>query len=105
MNTEKKAVVLSSGGLDSTTVLAMAADQGYAIYSLSFAYGQRHAFELRAAENVARAMKAARHLVARVDLKPIGGSALTDDIAVPKDRSEAHMAADIPVTYVPARNT
>lgn len=105
MNKEKKAVVLSSGGLDSTTVLAMAADQGYALYSLSFDYGQRHEFELRAARKVAKALGVKRHLVTRVDLKPIGGSALTDDIAVPKDRSEAHMAAEIPVTYVPARNT
>lgn len=101
----KKAVVLSSGGLDSTTVLAMAADQGFEIYSLSFAYGQRHDFELQAAEKVAAAMEIKRHLIARVDLGSVGGSALTDDIAVPKSRSESHMAAEIPVTYVPARNT
>jgi 7-cyano-7-deazaguanine synthase len=101
----KKAVALSSGGLDSSTVLAMAADQGFAIYSLSFDYGQRHACEIRAAEKVARAAGAERHLVTRVDLKPIGGSALTDDIAVPKARSESLMAQAIPVTYVPARNT
>ena len=101
----KKAVVLSSGGLDSSTVLAMAADQGYATYSLSFDYGQRHACEIRAAEKVAAAAGAERHLVTRVDLKPIGGSALTDDIAVPKARSESLMARAIPVTYVPARNT
>ncbi len=99
------AVVLSSGGLDSSTVLAMAADQGFAIYSLSFDYGQRHACELRAAEKVAAAAGAQRHLVTRVDLRPIGGSALTDDIAVPKARSESLMARAIPVTYVPARNT
>ncbi|WP_372682420.1 7-cyano-7-deazaguanine synthase QueC [Desulfosarcina sp.] len=101
----KKALVLSSGGLDSSTALAMAADQGFAIYSLSFDYGQRHACEIRAAEKVARAAGAKRHLVTRVDLKPIGGSALTDDIAVPKARSESLMARAIPVTYVPARNT
>jgi 7-cyano-7-deazaguanine synthase len=101
----KKAIVLSSGGLDSTTVLAMAADQGFELYSLSFEYGQRHAFELQAAEKVAAAMNVKRHLVTRVDLKPIGGSALTDNIAVPKARTEAHMAEAIPVTYVPARNT
>ena len=105
MNEIKKAVVLSSGGLDSTTVLAMAADQGFEIYSLSFAYGQRHDFELKAADKVAAAMGIKRHLIARVDLGSVGGSALTDDIAVPKSRSESTMAAEIPVTYVPARNT
>jgi 7-cyano-7-deazaguanine synthase len=105
MNELKKAVVLSSGGLDSTTVLAMAADQGFEIYSLSFAYGQRHDFELQAAKKVAAAMGIKRHLIARVDLGSVGGSALTDDIAVPKSRSESHMASEIPVTYVPARNT
>jgi 7-cyano-7-deazaguanine synthase len=98
-------VVLTSGGLDSSTVLAMAADQEFAIYSLSFDYGQRHVCELRAAEKVAAAAGAERHLVTQVDLKPIGGSALTDDIAVPKARSESLMAQAIPVTYVPARNT
>ncbi len=101
----KKAVVLTSGGLDSTTVLAMAKHRGYVLYSLSFDYGQRHETELRAAEKVAAAMGVERHLVTRVDLKPVGGSALTDDIAVPKKRSETQMSASIPVTYVPARNT
>ena len=101
----KRAIVLSSGGLDSTTVLAMAADQGFDVYSLSFSYGQRHLFELQAAATVAAAMGVKRHLVTQVDLKTIGGSALTDDIAVPKDRSESHMADEIPITYVPARNT
>ena len=104
-NKKKKAVVLSSGGLDSTTVLAIARSRGYALYSLSFAYGQRHDFELEAASKVAAALAVERHLVTRIDLKPIGGSALTDDIAVPKGRSEDHMATEIPVTYVPARNT
>jgi 7-cyano-7-deazaguanine synthase len=105
MNKDNKAVVLSSGGLDSTTVLAMVVDQGYDVYSLSFEYGQRHDFELRAAEKVAAAMGVTRHLITRVDLKAIGGSALTDDIQVPKGRSESSMAEAIPVTYVPARNT
>ncbi len=100
-----KAVVLTSGGLDSTTVLALARSQGYTLYGLSFAYGQRHDFELQAAAKVAAALEVERHLVTRIDLKPIGGSALTDAIAVPKARSETHMAAEIPVTYVPARNT
>ena len=104
-NKKKKAVVLSSGGLDSTTVLAIARSRGYALYSLSFAYGQRHEFELEAAAKVAAALAVERHLVTRIDLKPIGGSALTDNIAVPKGRSENHMATEIPVTYVPARNT
>ena len=105
MTKKKNAIVLASGGLDSTTVLAMAADQGFDLYSLSFSYGQRHLFELQAAEKVAAAMGVKRHLVTRVDLRTVGGSALTDDIAVPKDRSESHMADEIPVTYVPARNT
>ncbi|PIE68135.1 MAG: 7-cyano-7-deazaguanine synthase QueC [Deltaproteobacteria bacterium] len=105
MNTNKRAIVLSSGGLDSTTTLAMAAEQGFEIYSLSFAYGQRHLFELKAAEKVAAAMGVKRHIVSRVDLKPVGGSSLTDDIAVPKGRNQRHMDEVIPVTYVPARNT
>ena len=105
MNTKKRAIVLSSGGLDSTTVLAMAADQGFELFSISFSYGQRHQYELQAAERVAAAMDVKRHMVLQVDLKSVGGSALTDDIAVPKERSEAHMASEIPVTYVPARNT
>ena len=105
MNNSKVAVVLSSGGLDSTTVLAMAKSQGYELTSLSFFYGQRHAFELQAAEKVAVMIGVKRHLVTHVDLKPIGGSALTDDIDVPKARSESHMAEAIPATYVPARNT
>ncbi len=105
MSHKKKAVVLSSGGLDSTTVLAMVRNQGYESYSLSFFYGQRHDFELQAAKKIALCMGVKWHLVSRVDLKPIGGSALTDNIAVPKDRGEAQMADAIPVTYVPARNT
>ena len=105
MNDNKKAVVLSSGGIDSTTAMAIAADSGYDLYSLSFFYGQRHAFELKAAESVGRFFSVKKHLVLNLDFRPIGGSALTDDIEVPKLRNEKDMAADIPVTYVPARNT
>ena len=101
----KKAVVLSSGGLDSTTVLAMVRDQAFDIFSLSFSYGQRHDFELEAAKKIAAAMQVEQHLVTRIDLGPIGGSALTDDIPVPKARRHGQMANEIPVTYVPARNT
>jgi len=105
MITQKKAVILSSGGLDSTTVMAIAKHAGFAIYSLSFDYGQRHSFELEAARNIAAAFKAKEHLVINLDLQKIGGSALTDKIEVPKDRTEKSMAKEIPVTYVPARNT
>jgi len=101
----KKAIILSSGGLDSTTAMAIAKSKGFDLYSLSFFYGQRHHFELIAAEKVAKVMDVIRHLVLNVDLSPIGGSALTDDIAVPKGRDESQIAAEIPVTYVPARNT
>ena len=97
----KKAVVLLSGGLDSATVLAMAREQGYACYALSFDYGQRHGAELQAAARVASALGAAEHKVIKLDLAGIGGSALTDAaIAVPEQPGEG-----IPVTYVPARNT
>lgn len=100
------AVVLSSGGLDSTTCLAVARADGFApLYSLSFDYGQRHRFELDAARRIARAMQAAEHRVISIDLRQFGGSALTADIEVPRDRDEAAMGADIPITYVPARNT
>ena len=105
MDFRKKAVVLSSGGIDSTTAMAIAADMGFDLYSLSFFYGQRHAFELKAAESVGRFFKVAKHLLLDVDLRQIGGSALTDDIDVPKSRKESDMATNIPVTYVPARNT
>ena len=105
MKNNKSAVVLTSGGLDSTTVLAMARRDAFDLYSLSFAYGQRHDFELQAARQVAAALGVKGHLVTRIDLKSIGGSALTDDIQIPKARSEARMAEEIPVTYVPARNT
>src|SRR6476646_3283248 len=102
----KRAVVLLSGGLDSATVLAMARADGFACHALSFRYGQRHAVELDAAAEVARALGAVEHRVATVDLGWIGGSALTaSEIAVPKDRSVETMGAgDIPITYVPARN-
>lgn len=101
---EKKAVVLLSGGLDSTTVLAIARDRGFACHCLSFAYGQRQRVELDRAARVAAEMGAARHLVLRLDLDRIGGSALTDhDIDVPLDRGGAEMR-DIPATYVPGRN-
>jgi 7-cyano-7-deazaguanine synthase len=105
MNENKRAVVLSSGGIDSTTVMAIAMDEGYDLYSLSFFYGQRHAFELKAAEKVAEVFKVKRHMTINLDLGRVGGSALTDNIEVPKSRDEKIMASSIPVTYVPARNT
>jgi len=103
--TRKKAVVLSSGGLDSTTVMAIAKSEGYEIYSLSFRYGQRHSVELAAARKIAKVFGAREHLILDIDLSIIGGSALTDDIDVPKNREEEAMHREIPVTYVPARNT
>ena len=105
MSPAKKAVVLSSGGIDSTTAMAIAKHEGYKIYSLSFFYGQRHAFELEAAQKVANAIGITEHHVINIDLKKIGGSSLTDDIDVPKDRDEQKMIREIPITYVPARNT
>ncbi len=105
MDEKKKAVVLSSGGLDSTTVMAIARYEGFEIFSLSFFYGQRHAFELEASKKVAGAFGVKKHLVVDMDLTKIGGSALTAQIDVPKKRSALEMAGEIPVTYVPARNT
>jgi 7-cyano-7-deazaguanine synthase len=105
MTSAKKAVVLLSGGLDSTTVLAMVRDQGYQPYALSFRYGQRHSIELDAASEVAAALGTDRHIIADIDLRSFGGSALTADIEVPKNRPADEMESDIPVTYVPARNT
>lgn len=100
------AIILTSGGLDSTTCLAIAKDEGYEpLYSMTFDYGQRHRFELDAARNVAQQMGVAEHRVVKIDLRQFGKSALTADIAVPKDRDETAMAGDIPITYVPARNT
>jgi len=102
---KKKAVVLLSGGLDSATCVAIAQDKGYEVYALSFRYGQRHSVELEAADRIAKHLGVAEHKTAEIDLTLFGGSALTDDIDVPKDRDEGEMEADIPVTYVPARNT
>jgi len=100
-----KAVVLLSGGLDSTTVLAIARSQGYDCSCLSFHYGQRQSIELDRAAQVAKAFSASRHLVLRLDLDKIGGSALTGSIEVPKGQDIEHMGETVPVTYVPARNT
>lgn len=100
-----RAVVLLSGGLDSATTLAIARSEGYECYALSFEYGQRHARELDSARVVAAALGAKEHLVLRLDLRAIGGSALTADIEVPKGRSPDAIAAGVPITYVPARNT
>lgn len=99
------AVLLLSGGLDSATVLAWATRAGYAVYALSFRYGQRHQLELERARALAARWNVARHIVCDIDLRPFGGSALTGDIDVPKDRDAQTMATGIPVTYVPARNT
>lgn len=101
----RPAVVLLSGGLDSATVLAIAAREGYAPHAISFRYGQRHAVELQCAARVAAALGARRHVVVEFDLRTFGGSALTADLEVPKDRSAGEMSHGIPVTYVPARNT
>ena len=102
---ERRAVVLLSGGLDSSTVLAMAHQQGFSPYALSFRYGQRHSVELDAAARVAASLGVVEHIVADIDLRPFGGSALTADIAVPRHGDVAELGSDIPVTYVPARNT
>ena len=101
----RPAVVLLSGGLDSSTVLALAREQGFEPYALSFRYGQRHIQELAAAEAVARTQGAVKHVIAQIDLREFGGSALTADIDVPKGRSTDDMSHGIPITYVPARNT
>jgi 7-cyano-7-deazaguanine synthase len=101
----RRAVVLLSGGLDSATALAIARVEGFDTYALSFDYGQRHDRELDSARRVAAALGAKEHLVLRLDLRAIGGSALTADIPVPKGRSLEAMGSGIPVTYVPARNT
>ena len=101
----KKAVLLLSGGLDSATVLALAREQGFEVYGLSFRYGQRHVGELNAARAVANAGGVKEHKIADIDLRLFGGSALTSDIAVPKARNEQEIGQGIPITYVPARNT
>lgn len=102
---EKPAVVLLSGGVDSATAAAIAKQAGFAIHALSFRYGQRHGCEIEAARRVANFLSANSHLVIDFDLRAIGGSALTDQIEVPKSRSSAEISHGIPVTYVPARNT
>ena len=105
MNHKRKAVILLSGGLDSATTLAIARAEGFAPYALSFRYGQRHALEIAAAERVAAHLGVLEHKTATIDLRLFGGSALTDDIAVPKKRDADAISQGIPITYVPARNT
>ena len=106
MDSKKKAVVLSSGGVDSTTVMAITKQEGFEIFSLSFFYKQRHSFEIEAAKKVADVMGVKKHLIIDIDLKKIGGSALTDNnLDVPKYSNAGRMPDEIPVTYVPARNT
>ncbi len=101
----KKAVVLLSGGIDSSTTLALARRDGYESFALTVDYGQRHRLELEAAGRIAHSLGAAGHLTVRVDLRAFGGSALTADMAVPKSREASRMSSEIPSTYVPARNT
>ena len=100
----KKAVILLSGGLDSTTCLALAKDQGFELFALTVNYGQRHDFELQSAKKTAQVFGVQKHSIIHIDLAQFGGSALTDQIEVPKDRDESDMT-EIPITYVPARNT
>lgn len=100
-----RAVVLLSGGLDSATALAITRAEGYETYALTFRYGQRHAVEVEAARRLAQHLGATQHLIAEIDLRLWGGSALTSDVAVPRDRDPDAMAHGIPITYVPARNT
>jgi 7-cyano-7-deazaguanine synthase len=100
-----KAVLLLSGGLDSTTLLASAIDQGFDVYAMTFRYGQRHASEIEAARRVAAHFPVRDHVIVDIDLRTFGGSALTSDVPVPKDRATSEMTAGIPITYVPARNT
>ena len=105
VNKTKRAVVLLSGGIDSTTTLAIAIAEGHETYALSLEYGQRHQIEIQAAQRVAASLRAKEHRIVKIDLCVFGGSALTDDIGVPKQRSETDIAREIPITYVPARNT
>jgi len=102
---QPRAIILLSGGLDSTTCLAMAKQQGFACYALSFRYGQRHTLELQAAQRVAQQGQVEEHVIADIDLRLFGGSALTDELEVPKDRPLEQMEESVPITYVPARNT
>ncbi len=104
-NKTKKAVVLLSGGLDSSTTLAIACAEGYDVYAMSFRYGQRNRMELVSAENIAKSLGAKQHKIIDINLRLFGASALTADIDVPKSRTETDMSANIPITYVPARNT
>src|SRR5512143_68429 len=105
MKQKEKAVVLLSGGLDSTTALAVARSAGYELYAMSFRYGQRHTLEIESASRVAIALGVEKHLIVDFDLRTIGGSALTAQIDVPKDRRAEEFGLGIPITYVPARNT
>ena len=105
MTEKRNAVILLSGGLDSATTAAIALDSGFHLHALSFDYGQRHAIEIEASRRVAAALEIDAHAVVEIDLRQFGGSALTGDGEVPKGRDPEHMAAEIPVTYVPARNT
>jgi 7-cyano-7-deazaguanine synthase len=105
MQAKPKAVVLLSGGLDSTTTLAIARSEGFETYALTFRYGQRHEVEIEAARRVAAYLGVVRHLIVPIDLRPFGSSALTSDLAVPKARSLEAIGTGIPITYVPARNT
>lgn len=102
---KRKTVTLLSGGLDSTTVCAIARSQGFRLFALSFDYGQRHSIELESARRIAQSFEVEDHIVVNIDLRAIGGSALTDSADVPKGRSSEEMASGIPITYVPARNT
>jgi 7-cyano-7-deazaguanine synthase len=105
MSGKPRAVVLLSGGLDSTTVLAIARKEGFEVYALTFHYGQRHEVEIDAARRIAKHFGVARHIIVPLDLRSIGGSALTSELPVPKDRPTEEMSRGIPITYVPARNT
>ncbi len=105
MADKKRAVILLSGGLDSTTALAIAKADGFEPYALSFSYGQRHSVELASAKQIANQMNVVEHVIAEIDLRVFGGSALTDEIDVPKKRNTEEMGNGIPITYVPARNT
>lgn len=105
MVAKPRGVVLLSGGLDSATTLAIALDAGYDVYAITFWYGQRHSVEIESAKRVAERNRVHKHLITEIDLRGFGGSALTDEIAIPKDRSHEEMSSGIPVTYVPGRNT
>src|SRR5687767_9041506 len=105
MSAQPQAIVLLSGGMDSSTTLAIDRREGYACHALTIAYVQRHAVEIAAAQHIARLFDVVQHVTMPIDLRQFGGSALTSDLAVPKDRPLAEISQDIPITYVPARNT